>query len=128
MRVFGLFRSSLRAAETHVPSKHTPTFTHSHANLLPLCVYKRSLSHFSLSSAVLLFSNFSGVIANWFELGKKNFASPPPSFSNKLEPEREKSRGRTEENGETMEKEGKIGGRSYERQGVASSQKITCVR
>lgn len=60
----------------------------------------------------------------------KNFASPPPpSFSHKLEREREKkSRGGTEKNGEAMEKEGKTGGRLCERQGVASSREITCGR
>lgn len=58
----------------HIPTHtntHTQVDTHAHANLSPLCVFiKRSLSHFSLSSAVLSFGNFSGVIANWFELGE----------------------------------------------------------
>ncbi len=50
---------------------NTHTHTHTHANPLPICVFiKRSLSHFSLSSAALSFSNFSGVIANWCELGE----------------------------------------------------------
>lgn len=86
--------------------------THTREPLPPFCVFiKRSLSHFSLSSAVLPFANSSGVIANWRALGEY---LPPRRrrLLNKLERERERSRGGKEEHGEKAEKEEKTGGRS----------------
>lgn len=59
--VSGSFETPLR--------KRTRSHTHTHTQTSPLTMFiKRSLSHFSLSSAVLSFANFSGVIANWCSL------------------------------------------------------------
>lgn len=100
------------------PSETTKTCTHTHTRthtytckpLASLCVYKKEVVPLSLSSAVLSFSNFSGVIANWCELGE-NLQPRHHLFKNKLEQEREKSRGGKKENGEKMEKKEKTGGR-----------------
>lgn len=88
------------------------TYTHLYANLSAVCVFiKKILFHFPLpSSAVLLFCNFSGVTANWCELGER-FAASLPFPYNKLEPERGRGAGGKEKHGEKMEKREKTGGR-----------------
>lgn len=49
----------------------TDTHTHMQTSRLSLCVYKKvACPTLSLSSGVYAFSNFSGVIANWCELGE----------------------------------------------------------
>lgn len=83
IRVFVSCVNETVCGSFRTPHRNTRARTHSltgtRTQTSPLTVFiKRSLSHFCLSSAALLFANSSGVIANWRFAQRKKIL--PPRF------------------------------------------------